>query len=527
MKKKLVFMLFIYCLGSIQIACPAVLNYYDNWYTSEGGNSTDGIVWGSYTLTTEAASLSSIIDMVCIDYDGNYQYAHCLFQTGKSQTICDKFTVQTDSYGYQYPSVISSGNCDLLGGNCDQPIGTQSSGDHWSLNVRALIADCDPIIPYTDQTLVKMYHVVSPKTYDCNPVGSTNYLFKGLANNWQTISSKNCVGDTKCDSDDSHVRHDDEDEYNPTDLLMQPCTLNDGDTHYYYCASDNDCYYDYCDGGGIRYDPICDSNEGTPDYRLYSYGYEDTCGGEGNQVSSPYSDYSCTDFLDSRYVCDDTLDRQNTNLWTVFCRKKIGTSCSQSSECWHDSLNVNCLNGYCSECGDGSCTAGETTVNCPADCVCVDTAGCDVCLSYINDNACDCNDECSSGYCVHEVCRSSATYCGDGFCDIGESCTADCGGGSGGSTDLQIVDVIPIQVVPGADMVKGKAGYIRVLVYNDGDIDATATVSVTFDGDPLPLALYDVDVKEIKKHTIEVFDFYCRFEDEGQNIPITANVETS
>jgi len=32
---------------------------------------------------------------------------------------------------------------------------------------------------------------------------------------------------------------------------------------------------------------------------------------------------------------------------------------------------------------------------------------------------------CAGGYCVHNICRSASTYCGDGYCDTGESCTSD------------------------------------------------------------------------------------------------------
>jgi PGF-pre-PGF domain-containing protein len=39
---------------------------------------------------------------------------------------------------------------------------------------------------------------------------------------------------------------------------------------------------------------------------------------------------------------------------------------------------------------------------------------------------------CSGGYCVHDYCRSSSTYCGDGYCDTGESCTSDNAGCSSG-----------------------------------------------------------------------------------------------
>ncbi len=45
-------------------------------------------------------------------------------------------------------------------------------------------------------------------------------------------------------------------------------------------------------------------------------------------------------------------------------------------------------------------------------------------------SSCTRNEECSSGYCVHSICRSTAIYCGDGYCDSGEdcsSCPSDCG----------------------------------------------------------------------------------------------------
>ncbi|MBW2966202.1 hypothetical protein KY342_03815 [Candidatus Woesearchaeota archaeon] len=53
---------------------------------------------------------------------------------------------------------------------------------------------------------------------------------------------------------------------------------------------------------------------------------------------------------------------------------------------------------------------------------------------------------CAGGYCVHDVCRAASTYCGDSYCDSGETCTScsgDCGacttgggssGGGGGGT---------------------------------------------------------------------------------------------
>jgi hypothetical protein len=45
--------------------------------------------------------------------------------------------------------------------------------------------------------------------------------------------------------------------------------------------------------------------------------------------------------------------------------------------------------------------------------------------------------ECTGGHCVHSICRSTTTYCGDTYCDTGEYCDvciADCGACPGGSS---------------------------------------------------------------------------------------------
>ncbi|RLJ02512.1 MAG: hypothetical protein DRP11_02960 [Candidatus Aenigmatarchaeota archaeon] len=63
-----------------------------------------------------------------------------------------------------------------------------------------------------------------------------------------------------------------------------------------------------------------------------------------------------------------------------------------------------------------------------------------------NGESCTDASECYGGYCVHGYCRSSSTYCGDGYCEGGEdcdNCPSDCvcytppssgGGGTGGTT---------------------------------------------------------------------------------------------
>lgn len=79
------------------------------------------------------------------------------------------------------------------------------------------------------------------------------------------------------------------------------------------------------------------------------------------------------------------------------------------------------------------------------------------------------------------------TYCGNGVCDTDEStatCEADCPSEEP-STDLIIVDVIPIQVIPNVNLAKNKDGFVIVQVLNNGTVAAGGTVNVTVGGIPL------------------------------------------
>lgn len=64
-------------------------------------------------------------------------------------------------------------------------------------------------------------------------------------------------------------------------------------------------------------------------------------------------------------------------------------------------------------------------------------------LTKANGVSCSSASECAGGYCVHSICRSAITYCGDNYCDSGEdssTCVTDCpvtsSGGSGGGEGL-------------------------------------------------------------------------------------------
>lgn len=74
-------------------------------------------------------------------------------------------------------------------------------------------------------------------------------------------------------------------------------------------------------------------------------------------------------------------------------------------------------------------------------------------------------------------------------------------------TDLEILEIIPIQVVRGIDIVKGKSGIVRVVVRNNGPLNASGTVNVTLDGSLLNTFQGESDTKLILANQNETFDF--------------------
>ena len=96
-------------------------------------------------------------------------------------------------------------------------------------------------------------------------------------------------------------------------------------------------------------------------------------------------------------------------------------TCQKNSDC---SSGV-CIHGVCRaekpHCGDGWCDTGEDCNNCERDC-----GPC----KLADGEPCTWDAECNSTICLHGFCRPSSPYHGDGWCDTGEDCwTApkDCG----------------------------------------------------------------------------------------------------
>lgn len=83
-----------------------------------------------------------------------------------------------------------------------------------------------------------------------------------------------------------------------------------------------------------------------------------------------------------------------------------------------------------------------------------------------------CNDtlSCCKGFCVHNICQSNSTYCGDGYCDSPETCTScpyDCGK-CPGERDLTLnVFTEPLGYFESMDLIQDN--YVRVSYFYSND----------------------------------------------------------
>ncbi len=107
-------------------------------------------------------------------------------------------------------------------------------------------------------------------------------------------------------------------------------------------------------------------------------------------------------------------------------------SCDRDYECKSNYCVHNVCRSSKTFCGDSFCDTEETCNNCISDCNCKGDTICtpkNTCLK-IEGVKCNNNSDCSTGFCVHNVCRNASTYCGDNLCDTGETCSVcqkDCG----------------------------------------------------------------------------------------------------
>lgn len=189
------------------------------------------------------------------------------------------------------------------------------------------------------------------------------------------------------------------------------------------CSSNSDCYSGYECNLTKRYCVSTTATTKKSDGSTCSYGSDCQSGNCNNGICCASGKTCCSSNsqCSSGYTCGSSYYCIQSTT-----KKADGVSCLANSDC----QSGNCKNSVC--CVSGKTCCGSNS-DCPTD------YECDYNYFYCkqktttkkaNGELCTSASECSGGYCVHLSCRSSSTYCGDYYCDTGETCTScssDCG----------------------------------------------------------------------------------------------------
>ncbi|MFH1328933.1 MAG: hypothetical protein ABIH76_08880 [Candidatus Bathyarchaeota archaeon] len=544
----------------------------DDWETDEGSDS-DEVIFVDYEILPDVVGITDPdADFICYDWDDDSNYDNCYYDSngcgggGCDEDSCDYYSIPSnmnDSWKAGCNIDGGSGACrigeDVPSRICSSCDGIDTSTEQRTYIDAAIYYDCDnsETNRHVDSLANDDFFAVYPKKYDCDSDAGENsddksgtafYDFEGdyspSGASWVNIKSDaSCPFNRLCDPDYSHTYHDDTEYTSATASMDHPCTLDDGTSSSFSCDSDDDCYSDNC--GQVDEWLISCFYDRSDDWNRTLFNKADSCGGQGYLIDTSSEIKYCSTYLGNDYVCDTDLDGTFPNSYDLndFCKKDIGKPCSQNSDCWNDNGGYDCIGGYCADCGDSYCSnPGETPSNCASDCCSADCTdiygegqGSGTCFSACdNYNGCDFNSTAAKTACAGQdkdstVCVDSNTYvsCCEG---TPVDCQQDyvCSNGQcveSPSADLKIVDIVPIQVVPGVEMVKDKSGIVKVLARNIGGYPAYGTVTVMYDGSPLPSdgnATQPMPVNVTKT-------FYFNFTPTitGNNRPINATIEVA
>lgn len=455
------------------------LNLEDN-YLYGWGSYSDRIAFTNYEYDSQVYGIdySHEPNLACFDWDndGDIDFDYCVYEFGFLKDDC------TD----EYLSLLSSATFEqvpYLQKELKDVIDTSTRSDGFVYS--EVFYDCDNSQGDRDRDPAgNGYWVVRPRENLCVNGGDDSFYILGAydSNSWIQIYDYSC-SEHKGDAYACYEVDDPEEDLTGTTYLKPVCALLDGSTYEFACDDDEDCISFDC--SGKRKDVLSQcSSDGLDDFLITEANYEDTCGGEGYSNSQVFNPYSCSDYFGGNYVCDADLDGNGITEPSDFCKIKEYSACSLSADCWNHNAGYDCLGG-----SNKICTTGANGKSCfnNNDLQC-DSGRCDATCQnkLVNGASCDENSDCINGQCSGGIC-----------------------GGAGVVADLAVVDIDAIQIIPDVELLKGRAGIIRVTVTNYAENPANGTVTAKFDGVSLSIASGDVATKTIPAHqnVSFLFDF--------------------
>jgi serine protease AprX len=380
---------------------------YDDDYTHES-SSSDAVTWGGEDISVNIdGSYWTGYEVVCYDWCGDGTYDHCFADRSSDFDACE----QESSYLRSY---CNDNKCHT-GTDVEDThdIDPGDAGDRWRCNIKVkYYGHCQSsIYSYGYDSAQRKYYVVSPRQYICEDSNSYDD-FAYYSSSWGVVfDTISCDSDEACDysRDESSASFGTYGTSTPND----PCRLDDGESD---CDSDSDCLTGSHCSEVTGYDYCCPSGKEWINSACRTC---DTCSSSGSKKRTGDTVYECKDYgsfncwnaissLGDGDFCDDLTSFSRTCGHGEY-------DCDSNSEC---GSNLVCTGSWSCWGGDcGCCYSNEEWDQSSHQC------------KKKDGQSCSSGGQCHGGYCVHGICRSSSTHCGDTYCDSGEnydSCDDDC-----------------------------------------------------------------------------------------------------
>ncbi|NQU98004.1 hypothetical protein HQ533_00915 [Candidatus Woesearchaeota archaeon] len=466
--------------GSCGTGCDgAYVSIYDAWpgLYHVGSGNYDGLIWGGQygDVGLYGEDYSSMV--TCYDWEDDNSMDDCFGASNQDLLDCRDASSVLDNW------CDTTVTCYGANANADHELDTGSDGDKWGPQYVVIQYYHSCSDPDYDWYRVRFpYYVLYQHKYDCDSTPETDY--EGNYNSWLNVKSNIglCTGLEECDEN-----HDDDISTTYNEVIDSPCRTKNENS----CSVVDDCLSDNCASGTCKpaTETSCtDSTDNDGDGKIDCD--DSDCEGEtgpGGKICCNDGAYNCgtckycsSDLCESRalgYVCNSNLYCSDypggDNSYNTGSTRKIPSQgkCDSSQNCDYSSTSPVCdyAEGVSQEgTGDTICQDGPSTCS-------------DTCSDSIDNDANGCTD-------------SNDYQCGGTESDCENSVDDDCDGDTDEAdddcateiADLEILEIIPIQVVPYVDMVKDKSGYVKVVAVNNGPITPVdGTVSVKFNGNSL------------------------------------------
>lgn len=350
----------------------------DDWF-ADYGTDTDEAIFVDYEIFPETLGIIDMdADMVCYDWTDDETYDNCYWDSNGCGGSCNANSCDYYAIPYNMPDGQKAG-CDIDYGLNGCTIGSDVPS--------RICGTCNGVDTSTEQRT----YIDTVVYYDCDNSNNNRHVDSLDNDDFFVVKPKKYDCDDGASSDFDY-----EGDFSPSGASWADIKLNIGcgdssldcDENHddglvytaygyiddpcrtkngYACGVNGDCISDYCAGNyQDRYRSHCMASN------YYQKQYEDHYKCCTTGCEEPWANYWGEAYCSSGYECDyagDDEEFTDPMDMPALCKRSDGGYCSADSDCLtgHQCVHLTCrpTDPYC---GDTYCDAGETYSNCPSDC---------------------------------------------------------------------------------------------------------------------------------------------------------------